>query len=159
MRIRQIIAERKVVGSDTNWRTDDMQHRHSWIFDKTKPIRGGWKWRAVTASSPTGGEYVFLTQCNPAKDQWKAWLIWKTPSGNASLISRLEYHGTHPGLHVHAHCQRGGLEEGPSSIDGLARVPPATGLHRRKNTTWREQTFWEQARRHFRIEHPKGPLL
>lgn len=158
MRIRKIIGESKVLESDTNWRTDDMQHRYSWIFEKTKPIRAGWKWRSVTATGQLGHEYLFLTQCNPIRDQWKAWLIFRTPSGQASLVSRLEYHGTHPGLHVHADCERGGLEEGPSSIDHLARIPPAERPHRRKNT-WREQIFWEQARLRFHIEHPKGTLL
>lgn len=158
MRLRKIIAEPKVLVSDTQWRTDDMQHRYSSIFEKTKPIRAGWKWRSVTATGETGREYVFLTQCNPVKDQWKAWLIYRLPSGHASLISRLEDHGTHPGLHVHAHCERGGLEEGSASIDSLARIPPPERPHRRKHA-WREQTFWEQARRHFRIEHPRGTLI
>lgn len=158
MRIRKIIAEQKVLSSDTNWRTNDMQHRYSWIFEKTKPVRAGWKWRSATAAGTAGREYLFLTQCNPARDQWKAWLIFRTASGQSSLVSRLEYHGTQPGLHVHAHCERGGLEEGSSSIDHLARIPHADRPHRRKNA-WREQTFWERARRHFRIEHPKGPLL
>lgn len=158
MRIRKIIAEHKVMESDTNWRTDDLQHRYSWVFEKTKPMRAGWKWRSVTVTSGTGNEYLFLTQCNPIRDQWKAWLIYRTSSGQASLVSRLEYHGNHPGLHVHAHCERGGLEQGPSSIDHLARIPPVERRHRRKNT-WREQTFWEQARLHFRIKHPKGTLL
>lgn len=31
--------------------------------------------------------------------------------------------------------------------------------HDRRVNAWRENTFWEQARRHFRIEHPQGPLL
>lgn len=101
---------------------------------------------------------MFLTQCNPGKDNWMAWLILKTASGRPSLVSRLEYHGSHPGLHIHAHCERGGVEEGPTSIDNLARIPPVNRPHRRK-LTWRENTFWEQARRHFRVEHPKGTLL
>ncbi len=158
MRIRKIIAEPKVLESDTDWRVDDLQHRYSWIFEKTKPIRAGWKWRSATAIDKTKHEYLFLMQCNPIRDQWKAWLIFRMPSGQASLVSRFEYHGTHPGLHVHAHCERGGLEQGPSSIDHLARIPSVERRHRRKNT-WREQTFWEQARLHFRIEHPKGTLL
>ena len=157
MRLRKLIKERKVLQSDTNWRSDDLQHRHSWIFEKTKPIRAGWIWRSVTAQGAQR-EYIFLTQCNPAKDEWKAWLIVKTASGQPSLVSRLEYHGSHPGLHVHAHCDRGGLEEGPMSIDGLVRTPSADASHRRVNA-WRESTFWEQARRHFRIEHPQGTLL
>jgi hypothetical protein len=158
MRIRTIVGERKVIRTDTGWRSDDLQHRHSWIFDKTKPIRVGWQWRAATAVGQSGQDYLVLAQCNPIKDQWKAWLILRMGSGQASLVTRLEYHGTHPGLHAHAHCQRGGLEEGASSIDGLVRIPHANGRHRRVNV-WRDRTFWEQAQRHFHIKHPQGPLL
>jgi len=158
MRIRKIIIEPKALKSDTYWRTDDMQHRYSWIFEKTKPMRGGWKWRSATATSIDGREYLFLTQCNPMRDQWKARLILRMPSGQVSLVSRLEHHGTHPGLHAHAHCERGALEEGSSSIDHLGRFPTAEKPHRRRNT-WREHTFWEKARQHFRIHDLKGPLV
>jgi hypothetical protein len=157
MRIRKLVSEPKVLTSDTNWRSDDMQHRYSWILEKTEPVRAGWRWRSATAAGPGGREYLLLTQCNPIRDQWKAWLIFRTSSGQASLVSRLEYHGTHPGLHVHADCERGGFA-GPSSIDHLARIPPVNRRHRRK-ITWREQSFWDQARLHFRIKHPKGALL
>ncbi len=158
MRVRKIVREPKLLTSDTNWRTDDMQPRYSWIFQRTKPIRAGWKWRSVIATDSANREYLFLTQCNPERDEWKAWLILRASSSESSLVSRLEYHGTHPGLHVHVDCQRGGLEQGPASIDRLARIPLVAKHHRRKHT-WREQSFWEQARRHFRIEHPRGPLL
>jgi hypothetical protein len=157
MRIRKIIAEDKVLSSDTQWRTDDLQPRHSYIFEKTKPTRAGWQWRSTTATG-TAGEYVLLTQCNPRKEEWKAWLILKTPSGAASLVSRLEYHGSHPGLHVHADCNRGGIEEGASSIETRVRIPPADKPHRRINA-WRENTFWELARQHYRIQFPTGSLL
>ena len=157
MRIRKMVAEEKLLESDTQWREEDLPPRHSCIFDKTKPVRAGWKWRSTTVRGAQG-EYVFLTQCNPRKDEWKAWLIYKTLTGNASLVSRLEYHGSHPGLHVHGHCARGGIEEGASSIDGLVRIPSANKTHRRVNT-WREDAFWELARKHFRINFPQGTLL
>lgn len=157
MRVRKILTEPKLLTADTDWQDSDLPPRHSCIFDKTKPMRAGWKWRSVAAKSDQS-EYVFLSQCNPRKDEWKAWLIYKTANGNSSLVSRLEYHGSHPGLHIHAHCARGGLEEGPASIDDLPRIPIVAKLHRRVNA-WRENTFWEQARRHFRINHPQGSLL
>jgi hypothetical protein len=157
MRIRKIIEESKILTTDTNWKEEDLPPRYSGIFEKTKPMRADWKWRSVQAKSEKG-EYIFLTQCNPKKDEWKAWLICKLANGKPSIVSRLEYHGTHPGLHAHVHCDRGGLEEGPSSIDGLARIPAAGCRHRRVNA-WRENTFWEKARQYFRINHPTGPLL
>jgi hypothetical protein len=42
------------------------------------------------------------------RDNWQATLILWTEAG-ASVVGRFEYHGSHPGLHVHADCERGGL--------------------------------------------------
>ena len=157
MRLRKMVAECKVLASDTKWREDDLPPRHSVIYEKTRPMRGGWKWRSVTAKS-NKGEYVLLAQCNPRKDEWKAWLIYKTEEGSPSVVSRLEFHGSHPGLHVHAHCARGGVEEGSSSIDGLPRIPSAHQPHRRVHV-WQEDTFWNYSLEHFRIRDAQGDLL
>lgn len=157
MRVRKIILEEKELYDDTGWHTDDLPPRHSWIFAKTKPMRSGRIWRSANARG-THREYLLLVQCNPGKDQWKAWLICEVSKGRYSLVSRLEYHGNHPGLHVHSHCVRSGIEEGPSSIDNLVRIPDADEHHRRVNA-WRENTFWELARSHFRIEYQPGSLI
>jgi hypothetical protein len=105
----------------------------------------------------TGRDFVLLAECNPSRANWKAMLILVTDTG-ASVVGRFEDHGSHPALHIHAHCERGGLEPGASSIDDLPRIPPAHQHHRR-TTAWTEPGFWEAARRFFRIEEPKGPLL
>jgi hypothetical protein len=67
-----------------------------------------------------------------------------------SVVARFEHHGSHPGLHGHAHCERGGIEVGASGLDNLVRVPAAQEPHRRTNA-WTEQTFWDSARRFFRV--------
>jgi hypothetical protein len=155
MRLRHLIAERKTILSDSNWRHDDLPPRLSGIYPKTRPMRAGWEWRSVV----TGGsacQHIFLTQINEPRDNWKAWLVAMLNEGG-SILCRFEYHGDHPGFHVHAHCERGGIETGPSTINGLVRIP---GPHSAGAvTTLRRDAFWERARRHFRIDFPEGTLM
>ena len=80
-----------------------------------------------------------------------------TPEG-ASVVGRFESHGSHPGVHGHAHCYRGGIEVGASGLDNLVRCPPADKPHRRTNA-WTENSFWEAARRFFRVTDNFGPLF
>lgn len=155
MRVRHLVAEPKTISSDTRWRLDDMAPRFSGLYAKTKPIRAGWQWRSVIALSEHK-EYIFLVQGHEEKDNWGAWLVLKT-SGGHSLVTRFEYHGSHPGFHVHAHCERGGIEEGTGSINDLVRIPKATSDG--TVITLRRDKFWEQARVKFRISFPKGSLF
>lgn len=156
MRVRHLIATRKVLRSDTLWQATDMAPRFCPIYSKTYPIRGGWRWRSAQATA--GPENFILTAlCHPGKGNWKATLIVQTPSG-PSVVARFEDHSTHPGLHAHSHCDRSGLEVGGSGMGALVRAPPAQEFHRRTNA-WTEGTFWEAAQRFFRVESPKGTLI
>ena len=155
MRVRHLVAEPKTISTDTGWRRDDMAPRFSGLYTRTKPIRAGWQWRSVVAQSEHK-EYIFLVQGHEEKDNWAAWLVVKT-DGGYSLVTRFEYHGSHPGFHVHAHCDRGGIEEGTGSINDLVRIPNATS--KGAIVALRRDKFWEQARRRFRISFPKGSLF
>ena len=88
-------------------------------------------------------------------DNWQAYLMVETVEG-ASVVGRFESHGSHPGVHGHAHCERSGIEVGASGLDNLARCPPADTIHRRTNA-WTESTFWEAARSFFRVREANLP--
>lgn len=158
MRVRKLIASAKEIHSDTGWLNTDLQPRYAPIFPKTTPIRAGWKWRSARASSAED-EYVLLAKVNPPRDNWQAFLI-RTVDEGACVVGRFEHHGSHPGLHAHAHCERGGIETGPRGLDDLVRVPAAgsNSYHRRRNA-WSENGFWEAAKRFFRIKEKRGTLL
>ena len=156
MRVRRLITEHKTQESDTGWRHDDMPPRFAPLFTRTRPIRVGWQWRSAKADS-VERQYILTALCNASRDNWQAMLILCGQEG-ASTIGRFEYHGSHPGLHAHADCERSGLELGAVSLDNLPRRPSATELHRRM-PAWTEATFWEAARRFFRVQERKGPLL
>lgn len=84
----------------------------------------------------------------------------KIDKGSASAIARYEYHGDHPGIHGHTHCDRGGVESGPTGLDKLPRIPctGGDGIHRRVQD-WTQDAFWESAKQFFRLREKKGPLL
>jgi hypothetical protein len=148
MRVRRLITDVKTQRSDTGWADSDLPPRHCPIYARTRPIRAGWKWRSA-ACDVADTRHFLVALCNARRDNWQAFLMIETDCG-ISIIARFEHHGSHPGLHGHAHCERGGVETGPSGLDGLVRIPPSGAIHRRTNA-WTEQTFWEAARQFFRV--------
>ena len=46
----------------------------------------------------------------------------ETEAGH-SVVARFESHGSHPGLHGHSHCDRGGIEIGASGLDANVYHP------------------------------------
>jgi len=162
MRVRHLISKDKQLVTDTDWRYDGMQPRYAPVYKQTRPTPRGWTWRSARAEAAGGNDgdsFMLVVRCNPARDNWSAWLlyVWNSRPMTASLVARLEHHGSHPGLHAHGDCARSGIEEGPSSIDNLARFP-GPGDERR-HIAWTERRFWDYAKRFFRIEDPTGSLL
>ena len=158
MRIRHLITANKMLQSDTGWKNSDIKPKHAPVFPKTTPIGAGWEWRSGGAiCNTTGRYYVLLAKCNPNKGNWQATLMLSAEDG-ASVVSRFEHHGTRPGLHAHAHCDRGGIETGPKGMD-LPRIPAASNRHRRIKAWMTKNEFWEAAKTFFRVHDKKGPLI
>lgn len=155
MQIRKLVRAAKVQASDSRWKTGDLPPRLCPIYPKSKPHGPSWQWRSVKAISGDA-EFWLVATVNVARSNWKCILIAKTENGH-SVVARYEDHGSHPGIHVHAHCHRGGIEEGPTGMNDLIRVPPASAPHRRANAQTLS-TFWENARRFFRVKDDMGPL-
>ena len=156
MRVRHLVTDHKWVDSDTGWSSNDLPPRHAPIYPKSRPIRAGWRWRSARLDS-ADESYVLLVLCNAGRDNWQAILI-RNLSNGASVVSRYEYHGSHPGTHAHFNCSRSGIEVGATSLDHLSRSPRAGQVHRRLNG-WTEQTFWEAAKQFFRVTENDGPLF
>jgi hypothetical protein len=156
MRVRKLVIDEKILQSDTGWRTDDLPPRYSLVYERSRPIRGGWKWRSAKVFGKQG-EYQLLALCNPHYSKWQAMLI-KAGQKYGSVVARYEYHGDHPGLHVHSDCVRAGVEEGATSIGLKTRLPNASSQHRRVHA-WTETGFWESAKSFFRVTDQQGPLI
>lgn len=159
MRVRYLVREPKQIETDSGWQAIDLPPRHAPLFVRTTPIRAGWRWRSARAIG-LNNRFILLAKINPLRDKWQAILMVLGDDGPASAVARLEYHGSHPGLHAHADCRRGGVESGTASLDDLERFPKAgAGSHHRRQRGWSENGFWEAAKRFFRMQEMKGPLL
>lgn len=156
MRVRHIITTPKDLVSDTGWQTKDLPPKHAPIFVKTRPIRGGWRWRSARANDGAS-DYMLTALCDPNRDNWKSFLSLQLQNGS-SIVARFEHHGSHPGLHTHSDCGRSGLELGAQSLDNLSRFPSAKTFHRRTHT-WTENGFWDASKAFFRIKDKTGTLI
>jgi len=156
MRVRHLVRQAKTITSDTTWRDDPLPPRHSGIYPKTRPPKPNWKWRSAQAHCGND-EYILLCEVNEETDNWRAWLILKL-NDQGSIVARYEYHGSHPGIHVHADCIRGGIETGPSSINVTLRIP-AVNSDRMRPPPSRRDLFWDIARTYFRMDYAVGSLI
>jgi hypothetical protein len=151
LRVRHLAKERKTEKTTTPWSSNDIPPRHHPLYPKTYKITSGWKWRSLKAEGTSGANYILVALCNPTRDNWKATLFLETESGS-SVVGRFEDHGSHRGVHVHAHCERGGLEVGPTGMDNLLRIPPVDKHRQRAIKAWTEASFWDAARSFFRVQ-------
>jgi hypothetical protein len=160
MRVRHLVAEPKEQVEVTEWRNDDIPPRYAPCFTKTYPQRNGWEWRSAKAKAPgSDREYILLCRCHVTKDDWKATLILKKDEGG-SVVSRFEFHSSHPGLHIHASCDNGGELVGPVGMSEVDRLPNGEGRTRRTNA-WTKATFWQASKKFFRVQdkHEQGELI
>lgn len=156
MRVRKLVRQPKAILSETGWSDGDLPPRHAPVFPKSVPIRAGWKWKSARLHA-ADRTYILWALCNPRRDNWKAVLAIEV-IGQASVLCRFEYHGSHPGLHIHSDCQKSGLEGGPAGMNVGVRLPDKGTFHRR-NVPWTEATFWEAAKSFFRVKVNNGPLF
>jgi len=156
VRVRRATGKSKLQITDTLWRDDDMPPRFCPIYTKTRPARAGWRWRSARADAGDE-EFMLVALVHPKRGDMKSTLLVKRDEGY-SVVSRYEFHSSHPGLHVHAHCDRAGIEIGASGMDELQRVPPSKGRVTRQ-VPLSISTFWEESRRFFRIKDDIGPLF
>ena len=149
MRVRSVVRLKKSKVNDSGgWSRKELPPRWCPVFSKKKPMAGDWHWRAIKASA-ANREFVVVAQCSPNRGNWKAFLIEKLEDEH-SVVARFEDHGGHPGVHVHSHCARSGIDVGPTTLDGLGRIPPAGSFHRRVygHTL---QSFWDSAMSFFNV--------
>lgn len=159
MRVRKLVTEPKSLDREIDWKQTDISPRYVPIYPKTRPLGRNNKWKTCSGRS-ANSEYILYALVNPLKDNWQAWLIQKVGDGY-SVVSRLEHHGSHPGLHLHSDCDVSGIKLGSQSINANGRIPTGKGRHRRQ-LTWTEATFWNHAKKFFRFSNTPantGPLF
>lgn len=147
---------KKVVSSDTGWKTGPIPPRHAPIFKKSKPLGPAWEWRSLELRCPE--RMICLIEVSPAFGKWKAWLI-DAAQEEAAVLIRLEDQPGKSGLHIHADCD-GREMTGPQSAMMPHRLPYHGNYHRR-TPAWTKKSFVTVAASTFRIslEHETPDLF
>jgi len=117
----------------------------------------GWRWRSLRAER-LGAKYCVVALCRSGRGTQQALLLREIANQQWSLVARYEQHSSHPGLHVHSHCERSGVEPGGTGFDGLARIPSVGSRHRRA-ASLTDDMFWNKSLKFFGVEDKKGPML
>lgn len=70
------------------------------------PLGAGWRWRLLRIEA-AGSLFRVMLAYRVAKPEFLA-LVGADIGGDTLVLGALEYHGTHPGWHVHAACRQPG---------------------------------------------------
>lgn len=138
-RIKRLVRSRKKpVDLATQWRTDPIPPRAS-PFPKSRVAPANGAWRSLTVSDGKE-EFLVLTQ---AQDDWENYKsLLAVRDGEAwQVLVRLEYHGSHPGLHIHDWCGESEMPSGPRSMNPPSRRPDIRQRHRHRRR-FNRATFW-----------------
>lgn len=144
--------------ADTGWRDGVIHKQQAPWHEAGIQDRESWKWRSITARSNRDVNYILLIRFRLVNLNCQA-ILGRKVEGGWSAVGRYEYHSDHPGLHLHAHCDRGGLETGPTSLDNLQRIPERLSRCRQSRADWTKDSFLNAARQFYRVVEPKGSLL
>jgi hypothetical protein len=131
MRARELISGPKILTKAGDWKTGKMT-RNAFPLSRTRNFQLGvrWTWR-VDMLEIDGNECRLLTAFEPSKNGFLAWLSYRR-GDSYTMVARLEFHGSEPGLHCHSSCddlhnvQVGVVKPYPS-----VRLPSARAKHRR----------------------------
>jgi hypothetical protein len=160
MRARQLIQRPKVLIKAGDWKAGKMT-RNAFPMSRTRNFQLGvrWIWR-VDVLEIDGTECRLLTAFEPSKNGFLAWLSYRR-GDSYTMVARLEFHGSEPGLHCHASCddlhnvQTGVVKPYPS-----VRLPNARAKHRRDRCGITEASALATSFGFFRVTMtPNGAML
>ena len=134
MLLRGFVRSKKTLVEAGQW-TDTKLPKTGGPFplSKNRSLRLGnlWHWRLVKLECD-GRQFRLLLTCHEDKQQFVAY-CGATIGTDTFVIGRLEYHATHPGLHIHGCCQPSQPEwHGRTGHQGLTRLPDGKAHHRRR---------------------------
>ncbi|WP_157572702.1 hypothetical protein [Nevskia soli] len=121
MRLKKIIQADKIVTDWGKWTFGAAMPKTAFPISKSSfKIRSTYHWRIAKFLS-LGESFRLLIFYRTDKPEYGAWLGMQRDS-DTQLVARYEFHGTHPGWHLHAHCQTDTAPIGRTLVDGL-RIP------------------------------------
>lgn len=134
MNVRDLIRRPKRLSSAGKWADDGARGmpKSAFPLSRTRSFQLGRKWRwRVDLLDIDNGEARLLTALEPGTERFLAWLSVRR-GDEFAIVVRYEFHGDHPGWHVHSQCGLvSGLKAAQIKPYGTQRVPAANRRHRR----------------------------
>ena len=154
MNVRDLIRRPKRVSSTGDWADGGARGmpKSAFPLSRSRSFQLGRKWRwRVDLLEIEGGEARLLTALDPGTERFLAWLSVRR-GDDFAIVARYEFHGDHPGWHIHSQC---GLVAGLTAAQikpyGSRRIPAANRRHRRVDYGVTEAGAIAAAYRVFRI--------
>lgn len=134
MRLKDLINATKKITDGGKWTTGKMPASAfplSRSGKKSYRLGGSWEWTVVKFES--GDEmYRLLIGINLAKEQYQA-TLGQENDGDMKVLASYEFHGTHPGWHVHSVCgDISNVPVGRYKGDWKKRIPKGRKFHRKQ---------------------------
>lgn len=137
MQAKEAIKAEKFVTKPGEWKAitgkGGRMPRNAFKLRAGDPVEIGrnWRWRVDQLSDGVDA-YRLLTAFERQSENFLGWLALEV-DGQLTLVSRLEFHSTHPGWHCHAPCadDLGANDSGALRTRGVNRVPGGENYHRR----------------------------
>ena len=134
MRIKDMLMAKKVIDSWGSWGVGSIPQKN---FPLSKAKQKAYKfgsstaWRVVTFGC-LGRDFRLLVIVAEDKQECRVWL-GEVRGNDTALILRFEFHGTHPGWHIHSHCEdTKEAKVGVVQYQSSRRIPKANGYHRKQ---------------------------
>jgi hypothetical protein len=133
VRLKQIIRGPKEDISWGEWRAGHVPRKEfplSRLKSKVYKIGPSYHWR-IGRFSQGGNSYRVWVKFRPDLENYAAVLGLEQSDGDMVVLARYEFHGSHPGWHVHAACKNvRDIEPGRLHSPLHSRMPRRGGRHR-----------------------------
>lgn len=128
MKLKRIIASQKVITDEGIWKSGVKMPKSIFPLSKSHSFKvpQSFNWRLVCFEC-LGEKFRLLIYYRYDISSYSA-TLGHDVGGDMLVMARLEFHGTHPGWHMHAVCDSTGRVPGRTGAD--IRFPDANSFHK-----------------------------
>ena len=160
MRLKEIIRNPKEDIDWGKWQSGRMPRKEfplSKLKSRKYRLGASYRWR-ICRFSQGGENFRVWVRFRPYLGQYSA-VLGVEEDGDMVVLSRYEFHGTHPGWHVHAACKNvSNIVSGRLLSQIHLRIPKQGKFHRHDKFDVTEDSAADKAITKFRLYGP-GTLL
>jgi hypothetical protein len=133
MTLREFLASQKSIKKIGKWSDKKMPKTgNGFPLSKARNFRlgSGWHWNIVEIEAGNL-EWRLLVAYQPNKENYQA-VLGYVLGADMHVVASLEYHGTHPGWHIHGACRSANSADvGRLRYPDMRRLPDGKKYHRK----------------------------